>query len=242
MDIEFIKEKIYHTDEQKKIQPGECLSADVIKILRDGNIVDRAACFAPIGDTKDLVLFQSEITCSKCNQPITKDLTKTGLLAYLKNTKTVLCDDCEIKVQNEKCQEAAQKLIDQERYKQKIIRITDDYIVSYLNPLYKWDKDLPAYARQELIIGRRDVDYDKVSQYIKSMSYKDFLQTMYWETISSYKKYKENYKCALCGSSINLATHHKTYERHGYEHLYQVINEDLIVLCKDCHSKFHNKL
>lgn len=241
MDIEFIKEKIYHTDDKRKIQPGEYISADVVQILRDGNTTDRAACFAPIGDTKDIVLFRSEITCSECNQPIVKDLTKTGLLSYLKNTKMILCDECVCKLQEIKDQEVKQKLIDQEEYRQKLIRITDDYISSYLNPLFEWDKDLPAYARQELIIGRHDVNYNKVAEHIKTMSYKDFLQTLYWETISAYKKFKVNYKCALCGSNKNLSTHHSSYKRHGHEHEYSVIEEDLIVLCQDCHSKFHDK-
>lgn len=45
MDIKYLKEKIYHLDEQRKIQPGEYLSAEVISILRDGKTTDRIACF-----------------------------------------------------------------------------------------------------------------------------------------------------------------------------------------------------
>lgn len=40
-------------------------------------------------------------------------------------------------------------------------------------------------------------------------------------------------KCKNCGSSINLNVHHKNYSFQGRED----IKEDLITLCKDCHSK-----
>ena len=33
--------------------------------------------------------------------------------------------------------------------------------------------------------------------------------------------------------------HHKTYEHHGQEHRYL---GDLVLLCRNCHSKFHDKL
>ena len=244
MDIEYIKEKIYHTDEKRKIQPGEYLSADVINILRDGNTNDRTACFAPtdIGNPKEPCLFDCEINCSTCNTLTIRSITKTALFDYLKNRKPILCNSC-MDSQIRKNQEDKENLKEvQQNRKNQIIKNTDMYIESYLTPNLKWDKELPLYAREQLIINRNDVDYNKVTQAIKSMSYKDFLSTLYWEIISAYKKYKENYKCALCGNNKNLATHHKTYDRHGREHEYIVFKEDLIVLCKDCHSKFHDKL
>ena len=241
MDIEYIKEKICHLDEQRKIQPGEYLSLDVIKILQDGNTTDRLACFAPIGDTKESCLFISEITCSRCTKKITKALTKTKLLEYLKKKVDVLCDECELELQNIKKQNKERNNIARQKYFEKIARITDDYIQSYLDPSQTWDAEIPSYERTKLIVGRSDIDYTKVEKHIKNMSYKDFLKTPYWFAISAYKKYKTDYKCALCGGNKQLATHHRSYERHGQEHLYQVINEDLIVLCKDCHSEFHDK-
>lgn len=67
-----------------------------------------------------------------------------------------------------------------------------------------------------------------------------FLRTPYWNAISLYAKSKANFSCQLCNSKENLRTHHRTYERHGYEHRDEVIKQDLIVLCDDCHSKFHD--
>lgn len=242
MDIEFIKEKIYHTDVERKIQPGEYLSAEVINILRDGNTTDRIACFAPGGSPKEPCLFECEINCSKCSEPIIRTISKTTLFDYLKKSKSILCDGCMNECLKQQEENKIQYKVELKEREEKIIKITDDYISAYLDPNQEWDKSIPLHARKDLIVNRNDINYNIITKHIKSMSYKDFLQTPYWEAISAYKKYKENYRCALCGSNKNLATHHKTYERHGEEHTYKVINEDLIVLCKDCHSKFHNKL
>jgi len=70
------------------------------------------------------------------------------------------------------------------------------------------------------------------------MEYSDFLKTPYWKGVSEKKKSQAEFKCQLCSSNANLATHHRTYETHGYEINYL---KDLIVLCKECHSKFHEE-
>nr|DAW76172.1 MAG TPA: Protein of unknown function (DUF968) [Bacteriophage sp.] len=36
--------------------------------------------------------------------------------------------------------------------------------------------------------------------------------------------------------------HHKTYENHGREFNRDIADSDLIVLCRECHEKFHDKL
>ncbi len=79
-------------------------------------------------------------------------------------------------------------------------------------------------------------DFEK----LKVMPYKDFLQTPYWKTVSNYVRYRRNYKCQLCGSSVSSNVHHRDYVRHGEEHKYW--DTDLILLCQDCHSKFHSTL
>lgn len=97
-----------------------------------------------------------------------------------------------------------------------------------------------TYTLNPVVINADYIDEDLVADYIKNMSYQDFLNTSYWKTISNYKKQKSNHRCMLCNNNNNLRTHHKSYERHGYEHRIEVINEDLIVLCDDCHKKFHD--
>ena len=72
---------------------------------------------------------------------------------------------------------------------------------------------------------------------LRSLKYEDFLKTRYWMAIS--KRLRDGAKCEICGSTENLHVHHKTYEHHGYEHLYL---EDLQCLCNDCHLKVHHEL
>ncbi|MDR2597257.1 MAG: hypothetical protein LBC76_08065 [Treponema sp.] len=113
-----------------------------------------------------------------------------------------------------------------------------DYVHRFLNPNYKKDgvefiKNLKF--RLELL---QDGHSNNIAEYIKAMEYKEFLKTLYWQTISEYKKNEADNKCQLCNKGGVLHTHHRTYSIHGYEVLYP---EDLIVLCEKCHSKFHGK-
>jgi len=74
---------------------------------------------------------------------------------------------------------------------------------------------------------------------LKALPYRDFLTTIYWQIVRNYVLYKRGYSCELCNNKDSLNVHHKTYEHHGEEHLHL---EDLIVLCRMCHSKFHDKI
>ena len=76
-------------------------------------------------------------------------------------------------------------------------------------------------------------------QKLRSMEYSDFLQTSYWQIVSSYVRYKED-RCHSCNSKENLNVHHKTYEYRGEEYLDW--RKSLIVLCENCHGKFHDEL
>ena len=70
----------------------------------------------------------------------------------------------------------------------------------------------------------------------KLESYKDYLKTYDWNETRKVVLKEANYKCQLCGiKNVKLNVHHNTYENIGNEH-----RENLIVLCDDCHKKFHN--
>ncbi len=43
---------------------------------------------------------------------------------------------------------------------------------------------------------------------------------------------RDNHKCIECGAGESLQVHHLTYENEGHEKL-----EDLVTLCRGCHSK-----
>jgi len=73
-------------------------------------------------------------------------------------------------------------------------------------------------------------------EYLKSMPYKEYLQSDHWKAMRKRQLKLGNYKCNLCNSKDNLNVHHNTYENRGNEK-----DEDLIVLCQECHAKFHGK-
>ncbi len=76
-------------------------------------------------------------------------------------------------------------------------------------------------------------------QKLQELPYREFLNTIYWSIVRNYVVYRRGYRCELCGKNQNLNVHHKTYENHGSEHSNL---DDLILLCRNCHAKFHDKL
>ena len=113
---------------------------------------------------------------------------------------------------------------------------TKKYIEVYLDPQNKWNKESKNRQKMDQIrIGYEDVD--EIANHIKSLDYYDFLETPYWKAIAEYTKLKASFRCKICNCNHSLATHHRTYENHGYE-LQKM--DDLVVLCKDCHEKFHD--
>jgi hypothetical protein len=85
----------------------------------------------------------------------------------------------------------------------------------------------------------KQMDAESVAFGIKRMSYEVFLQSAYWFAISSVAKANAEMRCQICNSGTSLSTHHRTYDRHGYEHSHMI---DLVVLCANCHGMFHGQL
>lgn len=92
------------------------------------------------------------------------------------------------------------------------------------------------FVCQECIIEIESEKEDAIL-YLKTMPYKHYLQTEHWKSIRSEAIKQADYKCQLCNKNAHLQVHHRTYENRGNEK-----SGDLIVLCKGCHAKFHNKL
>lgn len=74
---------------------------------------------------------------------------------------------------------------------------------------------------------------------IKRMSYRCFLESAYWFAVSTRAKANAQMRCQVCNSGNSIATHHRTYNTHGAEHLNMI---DLIVLCSSCHGLFHGQI
>jgi 5-methylcytosine-specific restriction endonuclease McrA len=65
--------------------------------------------------------------------------------------------------------------------------------------------------------------------------YEEYLLAPYWKHRRGEKLRTVGYRCQVCNSrSPPLDVHHRTYDRLGKE-----LDEDLTVLCRNCHSNFH---
>lgn len=75
-------------------------------------------------------------------------------------------------------------------------------------------------------------------RHYRTMPYPAYLQTDHWQNLRLQMLQLSGYRCQLCntGNAV-LHVHHRSYENRGQEPL-----SDLIVLCADCHGKFHDKL
>ena len=73
--------------------------------------------------------------------------------------------------------------------------------------------------------------------HLKTMPYPQYLKSEHWQDLRRRMLKRASFACQLCNSKGRLNVHHRTYERRGQEPY-----SDLIVLCENCHSKFHDKL
>jgi len=71
---------------------------------------------------------------------------------------------------------------------------------------------------------------------LKQAQYREYLQTQHWQWLRADILDKRGAKCEHCGSAAKIQLHHLTYERLGKE-----LPTDVIILCKDCHGKAHNR-
>ena len=72
---------------------------------------------------------------------------------------------------------------------------------------------------------------------LKRMSHNEYLKTQHWKLAESAVLKRDLNRCADCGNSTEekpIEVHHITYIRRGKESL-----EDLMALCKDCHTERH---
>jgi nucleoside 2-deoxyribosyltransferase len=68
-------------------------------------------------------------------------------------------------------------------------------------------------------------------------NYQEYLQSEHWAKVKSDALSRANHKCQLCGkNSVPVHVHHN-----NYKNLYKETSADVIALCSECHSKFHDK-
>ena len=70
---------------------------------------------------------------------------------------------------------------------------------------------------------------------LRGMPYKEYLLTEHWQEVRQRALERSGNRCDMGCASKKLHVHHRTYERRGFER-----DEDVRVLCEECHGKFHD--
>lgn len=214
---------------------------DILKIrqlIKKYKSVEVMKCFEK-STSKDFSLYTVVLSCEDCAEPNAWEqlISKTAFKKIIDNKhKKCLCVNCSLKKEEEKKKKEKQY---QQEYGLTKMQNTDTYISSYLDPNKVWDEKTKHYQRFQYISCYYNVDNEKIYQHIKSMNYSDFLKTPYWKAIAWKCKRNAEFACQLCAEKHGLETHHRSYDIHGKEHIYW---KQLIVLCRKCHGKFHDKL
>jgi len=94
-------------------------------------------------------------------------------------------------------------------------------------------------ARKQEALSRWETETGYMTfEEASAIPYAEYLETQHWQNVRKRALRRAEYKCQLCNNGDGiLHVHHKTYENLGCEE-----NNDLIVLCENCHQKFHDKL
>ena len=258
MDKEFIKEILSTEDWQddRLIKRGDFIDLDFIDYLCTVKTskIDKAFYRYYDKPLKGESVYHTELKCPCCGNIRVQNLSKTNIIDTIKKIKykkengvdkffysavELLCEDCANKKKEKEDREREQYNIDRIS---KINSETDEYIEIYLDPCNSFKKEISLSSKIRLIMECSYLNDNKIKNAIQNMDYRYFLNTPYWDGVRNYKLKKSKYRCQLCGNKGVLNVHHKNYENHGREHIKSVADSDLIVLCKDCHEKFHDKL
>ena len=193
-------------------------------------------CFERREARNEKLSFFVEIPCKSCDGIIEKTFSKTEFMNALSNKKGFECDTCK-KIRER--EELKAKLESEKANREVRIKNTHTFIENYLTPGYSWNDTVPPskYFSKLTSAANNIFDGDVRDFICNNLSYKQFLTTPYWKAVAQKKKQQANYCCELCNSQGFLNVHHRTYENHGLE-MYHL--KDLIVLCNNCHKKFHD--
>lgn len=198
-------------------------------------------CFEKIIDKSNIKkeenYFKFEYKCRRCGELYKLIDSKTKLFFYIESPEHFLeCFNCTLEKQKELQKKREEELEQEKKYLEEL---EQNYKDNWLNPDYSLTKETykkPWEARDEVKGTINYIGRDKIKELANSLNYRDYLKTPYWKLVSTLVKRKFDYKCQLCGSEYDLNVHHRSYKHRGEEIFYL---EDLILLCYDCHQKFH---
>lgn len=253
MDEQFVRNIIFHDGETGRkdcrlIKRNDTINFDLFWNLSFADLskIDKVF-YSYYGTTERKYMYPQyyiEVRCPMCNKIHKVKAYQNGvkrLVRILKNGnythQDFLCKECGKEVLGERMREAK---------KSEILRKekTETYIKEFLTPHVKFEDYISRETKIRKVMpnGKQigQLDNKAIKEHVLAMSYDDFLSTKYWDAVRNYKLIKAIYRCQLCNKEEKLYVHHRTYQNHGSEHLKTYADADLIVLCKQCHEKFHN--
>lgn len=121
-----------------------------------------------------------------------------------------------------------------EKYISDFIDCCDNFVDNILlNVGKEFDKDVEKYYKENKRIYEF-LCFNKIKSKISEIGYKNYLLTPLWKY--NRKKFIENreQKCEICKGNQKLEVHHLSYKNIGSEK-----NEDLCLLCNNCHTEVH---
>lgn len=235
IDYDLFK-KILTNDDCGYIENYDFISNELLTLFASSK-VERVKSLFKKGDES---VYDVELKCERCGKIFIIRASKSKIYTILQhlrgNSKRdyvhLFCPDCECIHKEEEKQKMSQL---KEKLHREELEKTKIYIDSYLDPNKSWKKGVKTWVKIDELKRAMGNPLD-IANFIKNMSYADFLKTPYWNAIAENVKKKANYRCQMCNSTENLNVHHRSYQNHGNE-LHHM--EDLICLCKECHTKYH---
>lgn len=219
------------------IKPGMTITSEEVKglsrLYKDYSGIYFESCIASFGgNRKGKINLSVEIICTECGEKRYMEMARGSFVEYIK-TGIKMCEKCKSEL------EETRKEKDQVKEKNKEnerIEETKKYIDLYLNPNSSWKAEIKIHEKWSIIANQYYIQ-SMITEHVSDMSYYDYLMTPQWKAISEKKRKQAGFKCQLCNGNGKLSVHHKTYKNKGTE-MYNM--NDLIVLCDDCHKKFHD--
>lgn len=90
---------------------------------------------------------------------------------------------------------------------------------------------IQAYIQMPLDDGAEDIMF-----FYSKVDYNEYMKSEGWANKRKEALDRAHNRCQLCALEYNLRVHHNSYSNLGDER-----EEDLIVLCDECHKKYHGK-
>lgn len=101
----------------------------------------------------------------------------------------------------------------------------------------KKKKKFKSNLTEQLYYKIKQSKYNSYEEYLKSKEWNDFKRRFNKSDriIEMLKEYNHCI-CEYCGEDKDLILHHLTYKRLGCEEF-----EDVVLICRNCHSKVHGR-